>query len=125
MTIAIGTDIVEIQRIAEAIERQGEKFVKRILTESEIADFKSRGETAAFLAKRFAAKEAFVKALRIGMRHGIAFKHIAVDHDELGAPHLVCAEKATHYLAEKQVNHMHLTIADEQDFATAFVVLEK
>jgi holo-[acyl-carrier protein] synthase len=57
MTIAIGTDIVEIKRIADALERQGDKFVQRILTESEIAEFRERGNSVAFLAKRFAAKE--------------------------------------------------------------------
>ena len=67
MTIAIGTDIVEIQRIASALERQGDKFVQRILTESEIAEYQARGNSVAFLAKRFAAKEAIAKALGTGI----------------------------------------------------------
>jgi holo-[acyl-carrier protein] synthase len=70
MTIAIGTDIVEIARIAEAVSRQGSRFVQRVLTDSEFNDYQARGETAAFLAKRFAGKEAIAKALGTGIGRG-------------------------------------------------------
>jgi holo-[acyl-carrier protein] synthase len=125
MIVGTGTDIVSIARIQDVWERFGDKFAKRLLAAQEWEGYQKATDPPAFLAKRFAAKEAFVKALRIGMRGGLAFNQIAVGHDDLGAPHLVCTERAAYYLKEKHINHMHLSIADEQDFATAFVVLER
>jgi len=90
MTIAIGTDIVEIQRIASALERQGDKFVQRILTESEIAEYQARGNSVAFLAKRFAAKEAIAKALGTGIGRGISFQHMIVSITLMAHHRLSC-----------------------------------
>ncbi len=123
MTIAIGTDIVEIQRIAEAIERQGEKFVKRILTESEIADFKSRGETAAFLAKRFAAKEAISKALGTGIGRGISFQHMIISNNSWGAPEVALQANAAERLNSLNGSRVLLSLADEKNYALAYATI--
>lgn len=125
MIVGIGTDIVSIARIEQVWEKFPERFAKRLLAEKEWGCYIEAKDPAAFLAKRFAAKEAFVKALGMGMRLGLSFRHIAVERDALGAPYIVCTEKASEYLEEKQAKHVHISIADEQDFATAFVVLEK
>jgi len=123
MTLAIGTDIVEIQRIADAIERQGEKFVKRILTESEIADFQARGETAAFLAKRFAAKEAIAKALGTGIGRGISFQHMIIANNSLGAPEVRLEGNAAELLKKLNGSRVLLSLADEKHSALAYVVI--
>ena len=71
MIYGIGTDLVEPSRIASLLDRHGERFAKRILTDSEWSEFMSSGEQAMFLAKRFAAKEAFSKAMGTGLRHPV------------------------------------------------------
>ena len=77
-----------------------------------------------FLAKRFAAKEAFSKALGTGLREPATFQNIAVSHDALGKPILVLAEELQDFLTVKNISQMHITISDEKNLAAAFVVLE-
>ena len=122
MTIAIGTDIVEIQRIADAVERQGDKFVQRILTNSEIADYQMRGNSVPFLAKRFAAKEAIAKALGTGIGRGISFQHMVISNNAEGAPQVELQNNAAKRLKELGATRMLLSLADEKDFALAYVI---
>lgn len=124
MIYGVGTDIVEVDRIESSIEKFGDDFALRILAESEMASFVSSHIKARFLAKRFAAKEAFSKALGTGLREPATFQNIAVSHDVLGKPFLVLAKELQGFLKEKNINHMHLTISDEKNLAAAFVVLE-
>ena len=125
MIFGIGTDIVQVQRMSENLEKHGERFAQRILSESELIEFSDSNNQSAFLAKRFAAKEAAVKALGTGFRNGISMKHISIGHDDLGKPVLLFSDVAKEILEEKQVLTSHLSIADEKDFAVAYVVFEK
>ena len=123
MTIAIGTDIVEIQRIASALERQGDKFVQRILTESEIAEYQARGNSVAFLAKRFAAKEAIAKALGTGIGRGISFQHMIVSNNSDGAPQVELQANAAERLKQMGGSQVLLSLSDEKNYALAYVVI--
>jgi len=123
MTIAIGTDIVEIQRIASALERQGDKFVQRILTESEIVEYQARGNSVAFLAKRFAAKEAIAKALGTGIGRGISFQHMIVSNNSEGAPQAELQANAAERLKQLGGNNVLLSLSDEKNYALAYVAI--
>lgn len=85
----LGCDIAEVGRIEEAFRRHGEAFIKRILTEAEREIFKKRGQSIAFLAGRFAAKESVSKSLRTGIGASYAFTDIEILNDENGAPYIV------------------------------------
>ena len=89
MIFGIGTDIVEVSRIESSINQFGDDFARRILADSEFASYKQSQIKPRFLAKRFAAKEAFSKALGTGLRAPATFQNIAVSHDALGKPILV------------------------------------
>lgn len=123
MTIAIGTDIVEIQRIASALERQGDKFVQRILTESEIVEYQARGNSVAFLAKRFAAKEAIAKALGTGIGRGISFQHMIVSNNSDGAPQVELQANAAERLKQLGGSKVLLSLSDEKNYALAYVAI--
>jgi holo-[acyl-carrier protein] synthase len=123
MTIAIGTDIVEIQRIASALERQGDKFVQRILTESEIVEYQVRGNSVAFLAKRFAAKEAIAKALGTGIGRGISFQHMIVSNNAEGAPQVELQANAAERLKQLGGTQVLLSLSDEKNYAIAYVAI--
>jgi len=124
MIYGIGTDIVEVGRIESSIEKFADDFAERVLAESEMASYHESQIKASFLAKRFAAKEAFSKALGTGIREPATFQNIAVTHDELGKPILVLAKELQDFLTTKQITQMHITISDERNLAAAFVVLE-
>lgn len=122
MIFGIGTDIVEIKRIEHSLEKN-EKFANRILTENEISDFKQSRSPSQFLAKRFAAKEALVKAMGTGIGSGISWQMCEVSHDSLGRPSFrVSGEIQKFLIAHKLVSF--LTISDERHYATATVILE-
>ena len=123
MTIAIGTDIVEVKRIADALERQGDKFVQRILTESEIAEYRGRGNSVAFLAKRFAAKEAIAKALGTGIGRGIGFQHMVVSNNAEGAPQVELQQSAAERLKQLGGSKVLLSLSDEKNYALAYVAI--
>ena len=120
MTIAIGTDIVEIARIAEATSRQGSKFVQRILAGSEFVDYQARGETAAFLAKRFAAKEAIAKALGTGIGRGVSFQDIVITNNSQGAPEVQLSGGAADVLKARGGTRVLLSLSDEREYALAY-----
>ena len=124
MIFGIGTDIVEVARIEASIAQFGDDFAKRILADSEYASYQESHIKSRFLAKRFAAKEAFSKALGTGLRAPATFQNIAVSHDDLGKPILILAKELQAFLAEKNIKNMHLSISDEKNLAAAFVVLE-
>jgi holo-[acyl-carrier protein] synthase len=124
MIFGIGTDIVEVARIESSLKQFGDVFADRILAKSELVSFHESHIKARFLAKRFAAKEAFSKALGTGLRAPVTFQNIAVSHDELGKPVFLLAAELQTFLATKNIQKMHLSISDEKNLATAFVVLE-
>jgi holo-[acyl-carrier protein] synthase len=124
MIYGIGTDIVEVARMEASIAQFGDDIAKRILAESELASYLQSNIKPRFLAKRFAAKEAFAKALGTGLRAPAIMQNIAVSHDDLGKPILVLADELQRFLHEKNINQMHISISDEKNLAAAFVVLE-
>ena len=124
MILGIGTDIARVARFEAALSRRGERLAGRLLGELERERLNEQVRPAAFLAKRFAAKEAFVKALGTGLRLGMRWTEIQVTNDALGRPALLLSGKA-HDLAEAAgVRATHLSISDEDLLAVAFVVLE-
>ena len=124
MIFGIGTDIVEVARIEASIQQFGDDFAKRVLAESELASYQQSHIKARFLAKRFAAKEAFSKALGTGLRAPATFQNIAVSHDDLGKPILIFAPELQALLHTKNITQTHISISDEKNLAAAFVVLE-
>jgi holo-[acyl-carrier protein] synthase len=124
MIFGIGTDIVEVSRIEDSLDRFGENFAQRILNEREWLDFEQSQIKARFLAKRFAAKEAFAKALGTGLRSPATFGNIGVAHDDLGKPVLDLAPELQAHLEQRGIRACHLSISDEKALAVAFVVLE-
>lgn len=119
--IGTGVDIVSLRRIAEIHSRHPESFFKRILSESERPDFESVRNKAAFLAKRFAAKEAVVKALGTGMGRGLCFKDIVIDHEPLGRPVVrIITDMKGVVLQDLEI---HVSISDEQEYAVAHVII--
>lgn len=124
MIFGIGTDIVEVARIEASLQQFGDDFARRILVDSEWPSYQASAIKPRFLAKRFAAKEAFSKALGTGLRAPATFQNIAVSHDALGKPILQLAPALLKLLQSKNIRHTHLSISDEKNLAAAFVVLE-
>lgn len=124
MIYGIGTDIVAVRRIEAILERHGEAFARRILAVEEWAAFRQSAAPARFLARRFAAKEAFAKALGTGMRPPVSWHNISIAHDRLGKPELGLAPGVEALLAQRGIGGRHLSISDEKEMAVAFVVLE-
>lgn len=124
MISGIGSDIVEISRIHQALLRWGDVFAHRILTPAEYALYTQKNDKTRFLAKRFAAKEAAVKALGTGFRQGLSWQHIEISHNALGQPHLQLRARALLLAQQKQICSCHVSVSDEQRYAVAFVVME-
>lgn len=124
MIFGIGTDIVEYARIKALWARYGRRFAERLLSASELPELDSHIDPARFLAKRFAAKEAFAKAVGSGMRDPVTLHRIGVTHDGLGKPILQFDGVLRTYLAQLGINGHHVSISDERGMIVAFVVLE-
>ena len=125
MIYGIGTDVVEVSRITEALNKFGDNFAKKILSEEEFLIFQKNNVKENFLAKRFAAKEAFAKALGTGFRGEVNFKSIIINNNELGRPNIKLKKNLSIFLKKKKIRFCHLTISDEKNIAVAFVILEK
>lgn len=124
MIYGIGTDIVAVRRMADFWQRHGERGLERMLAPDEREACRASPDPGRFLAKRFAAKEALGKAFGTGVRDPLLLPAISVSHDELGKPAFAYSpELAAHVAALGLV--AHLSISDEQDYAVAFVILEK
>jgi len=124
MIRGIGVDIVKVDRIERAVERWGDRFLKRIFTAAEIERCQQRARPAQCLALRFAAKEAFAKALGLGMRKGLRWRDIEVVHDDLGKPDLLLHNQAQRLLEAVEASRTWLSLSDERESALAVVVLE-
>ena len=110
-------------RLGKLYERHGEHALEKLLAPAEFADFARATDKARFLAKRFAAKEAFGKALGIGVAAPATLPNIAVAHDAQGKPVFAYAPELADHLAQRGLV-AHLSISDEREFAVAFVVME-
>jgi holo-[acyl-carrier protein] synthase len=124
MIYGVGTDVVEIARIENALARYGERFARRILSESEFSRFKSHRLPAAYLAKRFAAKEAFVKALGTGIHAPANWHGVWVNNLPSGQPVLQFSRELEDLLKQKQILQAHVSLSDERGVAFATVILE-
>ncbi|MDQ3958765.1 MAG: holo-ACP synthase [Pseudomonadota bacterium] len=125
MIYGVGVDIVEIARIHKGLDRFGLRLVQRILSENEYREFHSMQKLPQWLATRFAAKEAFAKALGTGFRHGVHLRDISVNNDPLGRPWLEYTGQTLELVRRFDIVRSHLSLTDEREYALAFVVLEK
>jgi holo-[acyl-carrier protein] synthase len=123
MIIGIGTDILKVERIEQALQRSAE-LSHRILTSNEQEMFNKSTQPGRFLAKRFAAKEAVVKALGTGIGNGVGWKHIEISKDPLGKPLITLFDGALSQANELGVNNCFLSYSDEREFIVAMVVME-
>ena len=129
MIYGIGTDICDIRRIAATFERQGDRFAERVLGEAELAVWRRRSERwpkrgLRYLATRFSAKEAFSKAIGMGMRMPMAWRLCEVLNERSGKPYIVLHGGLATWFAEQGLS-AHVTVTDETDYAASFVVVEK
>jgi holo-[acyl-carrier protein] synthase len=123
MIYGIGTDIVKVARIQESLSRFGKRFARRVLTDAEFLEYQASHQPERFVAKRFAAKEAVVKALGLGFRDGLSLDLIGVTHDRYGKPEIVYSGRALEYTREAGITESLISLSDERDYAVAFVVL--
>lgn len=124
MIYGVGTDVVEIARIERALARFGERFARRVLCESELKRFSSHRQPAAYLAKRFAAKEAFTKALGTGIHAPANWHGVWVKNLPSGKPILEFSPELKTMLEKKAILHSHVSLSDERGVAVATVILE-
>lgn len=137
MILGLGTDIVNIKRIEKLVEKFGENFYKKVLSESELERLKKikninevKSKTA-FCAKRFCAKEAFAKALGIGLGRGINFADVSVNNDILGKPIIELTEKGEDFICnlfkKKSFDEIKIdvSISDDYPFANAVVIVSE
>lgn len=136
MIYGIGTDIVLLERVEDLFRRYGERFARRILGPDELAEFARRRARGAddgvagadravrYLAKRFAGKEAFSKALGLGLRGPMTLLSLQILNDRRGRPYAVARKALAPYLDELNLT-AHVSLSDEKGSALAFVILEK
>ena len=124
MIVGIGTDLCDIGRIERALERFGERFAERILVASEMERFRRHRKPAGYLAKRFAAKEAFSKALGTGIRFPVNWHNVWVENERSGKPALKFSRALAALLKRRGIKNVYLSLTDEPGMACAFVVVE-
>lgn len=125
MVIGIGTDIVDVERIAGLWQRQGQRFAERLLSIVELVELTDKAYPERFLAKRWAAKEAISKALGTGISQGVSFADMTIGHTELGQPTVVLTGGALRQAQKLGIQSWHLSISDEKNHAVAFVIAEQ
>ena len=123
MIFGIGTDIVDVSRIERAFERFGERFAERILTEREMTGYKKTKNKLRFLAMRFAAKEAIVKALGTGFRYGVWLRDVGTSPDPRGKPEIHYSDRGEALRTRLGVGDGHISLTDEAGLVVAFAVL--
>ena len=128
MIYGIGTDICDIRRIAATLERRGERFADKVLGPREIAVFHARRGRSAdrgvrFLATRFSAKEAFSKAIGLGIRMPMTWRHCEILNQPGGKPYVHLDGPLADWFTSRRL-HAHVTVTDETDYAASFVVVE-
>ncbi len=125
MIIGTGNDIVRISRIEKLLEKYGDKFLEKVYTPDEIAKCNARKNRVQCLALRFAAKEAFLKALKTGMRYNVKLSEVEVINNEDGAPSFKLYGLTKQFTKNLHVKHIHLALTDDGDYAMANVILER
>jgi holo-[acyl-carrier protein] synthase len=121
----IGVDVLEPSRIARLFEQYGERFVRRVLTEDEIPAYRRSRRPVQFVANRFAAKEAFSKAMGTGFRYPVTLGQISVLQNTAGKPELYFRPDLKRRVDAEGIVGAHVTISDEKHVVCAVVVLER
>lgn len=124
MIYGIGIDVIEPQRVARLMDKYGERFARRVLTPSEWPAYQKTARPVLFIANRFAAKEAFSKAMGTGFRYPVTLQCISVVQDKAGKPGLAFHPKLERLVRDRGIVGHHVTISDEKSLACACVVLE-
>jgi holo-[acyl-carrier protein] synthase len=122
--VGIGTDLAEVHRIAQSIERFGMRFTHRIFTPAEVAYVEAKANKAERYAARFAAKEAGMKAVGTGWRNGVTWQDFEVTNLPSGAPTLQLRGKAAEFAGRLGARHVHLSLTHAESLAMAIVILE-
>ena len=125
MIYGIGVDLVDIERIARVLERWKERFIQRVFTPEEAETCLKRAKPASPFALRFAAKEAFSKALGLGMRQGVRWKDVEVFHHPGGKPGLRILGRSLEICRKNNITGYHVSLSDDGEYGVAMVVLEK
>jgi len=125
MIVGVGVDIAETERFEKLYSQYGERIARRILTDSEQVEFGRRNNPASYLATRFAAKEAAVKALGTGFGCGVGYKSIEIKNDNQGKPMLKFINSALELARQKQVENVFVSLSDEKHYVVAMVILER
>ena len=128
MIVGVGSDLCDIRRVQQSLDRFGDRFVQRIFTEVERGRAERKGDRAATYAKRFAAKEACAKALGTGLRHGVFWRDMGVVNLRSGQPTMALTNGARArldaLLPPGTEARIHLSLTDESPYAQAFVIIE-
>ncbi|WMS88581.1 holo-ACP synthase [Pleionea litopenaei] len=122
--VGIGTDIVEIKRVEKSFKQFGERFAQRILSAQELESKSFTHQPVHYLAKRFAAKEAIMKALGTGLAKGVRFDDFSVLNDENGKPYVDVSGEALVLMDSLSIKTIHISISDEEKQAIAFAIAE-
>ncbi len=128
MIYGIGTDICDVRRIRASVERHGERFAAKVLSDAELATWKARSARwpergLRYLATRFSAKEAFSKAIGLGMRMPMSWKLCEIANERSGKPVIVLHGELKTWFEAKGLQ-AHITVTDETDYAASFCVVE-
>lgn len=129
MIYGVGTDICDVRRIRASLERHGERFAQKILSDAELATWKERSvrwpdRGVRYLATRFSAKEAFSKAIGLGMRLPMTWRHCEISKAASGKPEIVLHGALKDWFETRQLR-VHVSVTDESEYAASFCVVEK
>ena len=129
MIYGIGTDVCDVRRIRASLERHGERFALKILSDAEFATWQQRSTRwpergVRYLATRFSAKEAFSKAVGMGMRMPMTWRHCEIAKAASGQPHIVLHGELKAWFEARRLS-AHVSVTDETDYAASFVVVEQ
>jgi holo-[acyl-carrier protein] synthase len=119
----IGTDVVRLDRVQRTLERFGDHFVRRLLLPEELAAFRGQRRPDRFLAMRFAAKEAIVKAMGTGFAHGVWIRDIGVVQNNWGRPEIIYSARGDERRRELGIGQGHVSLTDEAGLVVAIAVL--
>lgn len=129
MIYGVGTDICDVRRIRASLERHGERLAQKILSDAELATWKERSvrwpdRGVRYLATRFSAKEAFSKAIGLGMRLPMTWRHCEISKAASGKPEIVLHGALKDWFETRQLS-VHVSVTDESEYAASFCVVEK
>jgi holo-[acyl-carrier protein] synthase len=125
MIYGIGVDVLELERIVRTLERFGARFIEHLLLPAELAQFENTQRRARFLAMRFAAKEAIVKAMGTGFAHGVWIRDVGVVQNAWGKPEVVFSPRGDALRTKLGIGEGHVTLTDERGLVVAVAVLMK